>query len=96
MRLFSYCIPVDDGAAPNPFWGVCTLTICKSKIRRVAEIGDWVVGVGSVNVGGYRLLRSFGLCHEGYRKVLATTPYFQSIFYYLARLLVKPLLYGNG
>jgi hypothetical protein len=52
MRLFSYCIPVDDGAAPNPYSGVCTLTICKPVIRRVAEVGDWVVGVGSKNVGG--------------------------------------------
>ena len=47
--LFSYCIPFDDGAAPNPFWGVCTLVICKPKIRRQAEVGDWVVGTGSVN-----------------------------------------------
>lgn len=52
MRLFSYCIPVDDGAAPNPFFGVCTLVICKPVIRRIAEIGDWVVGVGSKNVNG--------------------------------------------
>lgn len=52
MRLYSYCIPVDDGAAPNPFWGECTLTICKPVIRRVAERGDWIVGVGSKNVGG--------------------------------------------
>lgn len=47
--LFSYCIPVDHGGAPNPFWGVCTLVICKPAIRRVAEIGDWVVGTGSAN-----------------------------------------------
>lgn len=52
MRLFSYCIPVDDGAAPNPFWGICTLTICKPVIRRVANVGDWIVGVGSKNVNG--------------------------------------------
>lgn len=45
--LFSYCIPFDDGAAPNPFWGVCTLAICKPIIRHKAEIGDWVVGTGS-------------------------------------------------
>jgi len=49
MRLFSYCIPVDDGAAPNPFWGTCTLTICKPVIRRVAEIGDWIIATGSKN-----------------------------------------------
>lgn len=48
-RLFSYTIPVDDGAAPNPFYGACTLTICKPAIRRVAQIGDWVVGLGSKN-----------------------------------------------
>jgi hypothetical protein len=53
MRLFSYCIPIDDGAAPNPFHGRCTLVICKPKIRRVAEIGDWVVGIGSKNVNGF-------------------------------------------
>ncbi|WNG13913.1 hypothetical protein [Cystobacter fuscus] len=45
--LFSYCIPIDDGAAPNPFWGVCTLVICKPAIRRVAQVGDWIVGTGS-------------------------------------------------
>jgi hypothetical protein len=52
MKLFSYCIPVDDGAAPNPYWGVCTLNICKPKIRKSAKEGDWVVGLGSKNVNG--------------------------------------------
>ncbi len=52
MRLFSYCIPFDDGAAPNPFWGVCTLAICKPRIRKVARVGDWIAGVGSKNVRG--------------------------------------------
>ena len=47
--LFTYCIPYDDGAAPNPYWGVCTLVICKPKIRRTAEVGDWIIGTGSVN-----------------------------------------------
>lgn len=47
-RLFTYTIPVDDGAAPNPFRGMCTLAICKPAIRRVAEAGDWVAGLGSV------------------------------------------------
>ena len=45
--LWSYCIPYDDGAAPNPYWGVCTLAICKPAIRRTAQVGDWVVGTGS-------------------------------------------------
>lgn len=56
--LYSYCVRHDDGAAPNPFWGVCTLVICKPDIRRTAQVGDWVVGTGSVNApdgkGGLR------------------------------------------
>jgi len=46
-RLFTYTIPIDDGAAPNPFRGMCTLAICKPGIRRVAIKGDWVAGLGS-------------------------------------------------
>ncbi len=46
-RLYSYCIPYDDGAAPNPYWEYCTLAICKPAIRRTAQIGDWIVGTGS-------------------------------------------------
>lgn len=45
--LFSYCLRYDNGAAPNPFWGLCTLAICKPRIRRTAHVGDWVVGTGS-------------------------------------------------
>jgi len=48
-RLFTYTIPNDDGAAPNPFRGMCSLAICKPYIRRVARIGDWVAGLGSKN-----------------------------------------------
>ncbi len=48
-RLFTYTIPVDDGAAPNPFYGMCSLAICKPGIRKVAKKGDWVAGLGSKN-----------------------------------------------
>ncbi|RYE01436.1 MAG: hypothetical protein EOP50_02005 [Sphingobacteriales bacterium] len=51
MTLYSYCIPNDDGAAPNPFWGLCTLAICKPVIRRVAQKGDWIIGTGSMKQG---------------------------------------------
>ncbi len=53
-RLFTYTIPIDDGAAPNPFVGLCTLAICKPGIRRVARPGDWVAGLGSRNAPGGR------------------------------------------
>ncbi len=48
-KLYTYCIPYDDGAAPNPYWGTCTLVICKPVIRRTAQIGDWIVVTGSKN-----------------------------------------------
>lgn len=47
MALYSYVIARDYGFAPNPFHGVCTLATCKSVIRRVAQVGDWVIGTGS-------------------------------------------------
>jgi len=48
-RIYSYVLRYDDGAAPNPFWGTCTLAICKPVIRRKAQPGDWVIGTGSKN-----------------------------------------------
>lgn len=48
-KIYSYILRIDDGAAPNPFWGLCTLAICKPAIRRNAQIGDWVIGTGSKN-----------------------------------------------
>src|SRR5262245_60925741 len=49
VSRFSYRVRFDHGSAPNPFWGVCTLVICKPRLRRLARVGDWVVGTGSVN-----------------------------------------------
>ena len=40
---------VDNGGAPNPWFNVCTLAICKPKIRKHAQIGDYIVGFGSKN-----------------------------------------------
>ena len=48
-RLFTYVLAHDNGAAPNPFGGVCTLVICKPQIRRSAKEGDWIVGTGPAN-----------------------------------------------
>jgi hypothetical protein len=46
-ELFNYVVRYDDGSAPNPYWGTCTLVICKPAIRRKAKVGDWIVGLGS-------------------------------------------------
>ena len=51
MKLHSYVVAIDDGFAPNPFYGFCTLATCKPKIRRHAQVGDWVLGIGSKQKG---------------------------------------------
>ncbi len=47
MKLYTYSLRYDDGAAPNPYWGICTLGIRKPAIRRTAEVDDWIAGLGS-------------------------------------------------
>ena len=47
MTLYSYVIARDYGFAPNPFHGYCTLATCKAVVRRVAQVGDWIIGTGS-------------------------------------------------
>lgn len=49
QSLFSYVVAFDSGFAPNPFHGTCTLATCKPEIRKMANIGDWIVGTGSAN-----------------------------------------------
>lgn len=43
--VFVYVVARDFGFAPNPFHGFCTLACCKPRIRSVARVGDWVIGV---------------------------------------------------
>ena len=53
---YIYVVDRDFGFAPNPFHSYCTLATCKPRIRRSAEVGDWVIGVGGLR------LRSTGRC----------------------------------
>lgn len=48
MAFYSYKITRDYGFAPNPFFGFCTLACCKPHIRAKAEVGDWIIGTGSI------------------------------------------------
>lgn len=54
--LFSYVVDHDEGFAPNPFGGFCTLAKCKYRkgnrrnIVELAQIGDWVAGTGGQNL----------------------------------------------
>jgi hypothetical protein len=47
MKLYSYIIVRDNGTAPHPLHGFCTLAKCKPLIRQVAEPGDIIAGTGS-------------------------------------------------
>ncbi len=55
-KVYMYVVARDFGFAPNPFHGFCTLATCKPRTRRVAKVGDWIVGMG----GGR--LRATGKC----------------------------------
>lgn len=57
VRLYSYVVKSDTGFAPNPFWNYCTVACCKPKIRKNANVGEWIVGTGSKhNVGQDKLI----------------------------------------
>ena len=45
MKLYSYIVVSDNGYAPNPTGGVCTLAYCKPEVRWFADPGDYVVGL---------------------------------------------------
>lgn len=47
MKIYSYVVARDFGFAPNPYYGYCTLATCKPVIRRLANVGDWIVGTGA-------------------------------------------------
>jgi hypothetical protein len=58
IRFFSYVVEHDTGEAPNPYFGFCTLCLCKyrkspkEKRRNIVELaneGDWVIGTGGAN-----------------------------------------------
>lgn len=42
----------DTEFAPNPHYGVLTLATCKPRIRKYAQIGDWISGWTAVKVYG--------------------------------------------
>lgn len=46
-NIYSYVLSYDAGSAPNPFGGLCSLTICTPNIKKRAQVGDWIIGLGS-------------------------------------------------
>lgn len=50
-RIYRYVVAYDGGTAPRPFDGLCSLAICKPKIRATAEVDDWIIGFRSRRPG---------------------------------------------
>lgn len=50
--MYSYVVDHDNGVAPNPSRGLCTLAKCKfsksgkRNVVEMAEVGDWIIGTG--------------------------------------------------
>ena len=53
--VFVYTVKYDDGFAPNPFHGVCSLSTCKPDIRKAAQLGDIIIGKAAAP-NGHRLV----------------------------------------
>lgn len=49
--IFRNVVRNDSGAAPRPYGGYCSLSICKPAVRRTAQVGDWVIGLRSHHPG---------------------------------------------
>ncbi|MEO8120965.1 MAG: hypothetical protein ABI606_16795 [Rhodoferax sp.] len=49
-KIYRYVVRYDGGSAPNPFGNCCSLAICKAPIRRMAQVGDWILGFRSRSV----------------------------------------------
>jgi len=50
-KIFRYVVRYDEGSAPRPFGGWCSLTTCKPRIRASARPGDWIIGFRSRSPG---------------------------------------------
>lgn len=44
-KIYRYVVKYDTGVAPNVDGGICTLALCKPRIRRCAKVNSWVVGL---------------------------------------------------
>ncbi len=51
MKAYSYVVEHDLGFAPNPYHGACTLGCCKPQIRKLASVGDIILGTGAKKIG---------------------------------------------
>src|SRR5258708_31095742 len=64
--IFAFKMRHNNGAVPCIQAGVATVAICKPAVRKVAELGDYLVGIGARDLGlgrvifAMRVTRIFG------------------------------------
>lgn len=56
QKYYIYKLMVDAGGAPCVYRNVLSLAICKPAIRSTCKEGDWILGFGSKNRLGERLI----------------------------------------
>ena len=58
MTIYSYKLTTDNGSAPCIQNNLLSLVICKPKIRKTAQINDYIIGISanSMNLGENKLL----------------------------------------
>ncbi len=52
-RFYVYKLTTDNGGAPCVHRGLLSLAICKPRIRRRAQEGDWIFGFGGKDLGDH-------------------------------------------
>jgi hypothetical protein len=51
MKVCAYVMTVDSGLAPNPFHGVCTLSVCTpNHVNANLKYGDYIIGIAGIGL----------------------------------------------
>lgn len=75
--LRSYKMTTDNGGAPNAVGGILTLAICKTPMRSVAEIGEWVAGFTSLTLDGSQVGQEKLIYLAKIENILSFAEYYQ-------------------
>ena len=76
--LRSYKMMTDNGGAPNAISGILTLAICKTPMRSVAEVGEWIAGFSSKTLDNSQVGQEKLIYLAKIEKVLSFAEYWES------------------
>ncbi|MGX3044024.1 Nmad2 family putative nucleotide modification protein [Helicobacter sp. T3_23-1056] len=75
--LRSYKMITDNGGAPNAASGILTLAICKTPMRSVAEMGEWIAGFTSSKLDGSQVGQEKLIYLAKIENILSFAEYYQ-------------------